>query len=290
MPSRVIVLTNPSKPDAVAARPGVERVVASHAELIASVDADPIESPDGLDQADLAIVLGGDGTLLTQTRRLLGSGLTMLGVNFGKLGFLAEFDIASFEQHAPSVLNGGAVTRDLGLLRIELVRAGETRFESIAINECVVTAGPPFRMIEMCLGVDGGRGPTVSGDGMIVSSPIGSTAYTLSAGGPILAPDADAMAVTPIAPHTLAFRPFVVSGASTVEIELLRVNEDSCGGGTTLVLDGQLPTRLEQGDRVRVGRDTRTVRFVRNPDADYWQTLIDKLGWAKPPTHRNGAV
>ncbi|MEM1329968.1 MAG: NAD(+)/NADH kinase [Planctomycetota bacterium] len=286
MSRRVVVLTNPSKPDAVEARQIVERIVREHAELVASEDASLDGPPGAASDAEIAVVLGGDGTLLTQTRRLLDAGLTMLGINFGKLGFLAEFDVESFEKQAPAILDGGAITRTLGLLHVELVRNGSTAFAQEAINECVVTAGPPFRMIDLALRVDQGRGPVVSGDGMIVSSPIGSTAYTLSAGGPILAPDADAMAVTPIAPHSLSFRPFVVAGCSTVEIELLRINDDECGGGTTLVLDGQIPTRVQAGDRVRVSRSDKTIRSIRNPEADYWQTLIDKLNWALPPTPR----
>ncbi len=158
--------------------------------------------------------------------------------------------------------------------------------ESLALNDAVVTAGPPYRMIALTIRIDGQPGPQVAGDGLIVATPIGSTAYNVSAGGPIISPDVSAMVVTPIAPHSLSFRPIVVAGSSTIELTLDRVNDqddlDGPAGGTSLVLDGQLAVRLHAGQRVLIRQNPRQARFVRNPRSSYWHTLIDKMRWAAP--------
>ncbi len=152
----------------------------------------------------------------------------------------------------------------------------------MAINDAAITAGPPFRLISLSLSIDGQRGPSLVGDGLIVSTALGSTAYNLSAGGPILSPRVDAFAVTPIAAHSLSFRPVVVSGDSRIEIRVERANADD-SHGTTLVLDGQSTTRLEAGDRIVVLRHALGVRLVQNTRSDYWARLISKLNWATTP-------
>ena len=287
MGRRVLVIVNRSKPEAAAAEAEVIGLVRAHGSLVGVHDS---RQPDELPAeagVDLVAVLGGDGTLLGQTRRLLDRGVPMLGVNFGKLGFLAEFDLAGLRDDASAVFGSGTlVCHEVRLLKACVARDGVERFEGVAVNECVVTAGPPFRMIDLAVRIDGGRGPTAMGDGVIVSTPLGSTAYNLSAGGPILTPDVDGIAITPIAAHSLSFRPIVVGGSSTIELALERVNEDGRGGGTTLVLDGQVQCRLLAGDRVRIARDGRTVRFVRNRRASYWDTLIGKFRWAAAPVPR----
>ncbi|MBL8885431.1 MAG: NAD(+)/NADH kinase, partial [Phycisphaerales bacterium] len=162
---------------------------------------------------------------------------------------------------------------------------GRPRFESIAANDCVLTAGPPYRMIRMALSIDGNVGPTVSGDGLIVSTSTGSTAYNLSAGGPIVSPELDAIAITPIAAHSLSFRPVVVPLSSRVNIIVTRVNNDD-GHGTTLVVDGQVLTQLSEDDAVEISRHDRRALLVRNPHTSYWSTLITKLRWAEAPRLR----
>lgn len=285
MGRRVLLLVNKDKPGAVEAAGAVRALIVKHGELVDEQDASVgAPAPECCGEADLAVVLGGDGTLLGQARRLIGAGVPMLGVNFGKLGFLAEFDMDALEAQAAGVFGSGSLdVRDLHVLRAEVCNGDtEPRFSGVAINEAVVTAGPPFRMIDLDVRIDGQTGPTSSGDGLIIATPLGTTAYNLSAGGPILTPDADGIAITPIAAHSLSFRPVVVGGSSTIELELTRVNEDN-GGGTTLVLDGQVQARLHAGDRLTVRRDERTVPFVRNPDASYWRTLVGKFRWAAAP-------
>ncbi|GIK18842.1 MAG: NAD(+)/NADH kinase [Leptolyngbya sp. PLA2] len=265
-------------------RPLIERF----GRLVGVADAnDHATSLDGRG-ADLLVVLGGDGTLLSMARRTVMHGVPLLGVNLGRLGFMAEFDLASLASHAASLF-GDAPLRlhELALLHAS-VRApdGSTRFEGLALNECAITAGPPYRMIELALSIDGRPGPIVSGDGLIVSTPTGSTAYNVSAGGPIVAPGVGAFAITPIAAHTLSFRPIVVPDSACVEIAALRVNYDARGNGTTLVLDGQVQTSLAAGERVILARNGRGVRFVRNPDGSFWATVIEKLHWAAQPRMR----
>jgi NAD+ kinase len=142
-------------------------------------------------------------------------------------------------------------------------------------------------MISMGMRIGREDGPSVTGDGLIVSTPTGSTAYNVSAGGPILSPELDALVITPIAAHTLAFRPVVVPFATRVELTMLRLNRVESGHGTTLTLDGQISVPLAEGDRIVLSRDERAIRFVRNPLGSYWATLIDKLHWGAAPRMRS---
>jgi NAD+ kinase len=294
------VLVNRSKAEAVRDAGEVRAIIERFGTWLGEADAvagDSLDDPRAA-PADLLVVLGGDGTLLSQSRRCLSLGKPMLGVNFGKLGFMAGFDLPALRQGAAAIFGGGELdVRAHWLLRVEVIGGGAgaaSRFSGIALNDCVITAGPPYRMIRLELRIDADAGPEISGDGIIVSTPTGSTAYNLSAGGPILAPTLDAMAVTPIAAHSLAFRPIVVEGSSVIEIIARQINEQAeggagagtPGGGTTLVLDGQVQTRLDRGDRIRVSRNSLQARFVRNPRAGYWATVIDKFHWAAAPKVR----
>ncbi len=287
MSRRVLMLVNRDKPDSAEVAASVRALIEGHGTLAAELDAVVDPAPPPTHGADLVVVLGGDGTMLSQARRCAGLGLPMLGVNIGKVGFTAEFDVEGLSAQAGSLFGGG----ELPLREVVLVEVsvnGEP--VGLALNECVVTAGPPFRMIDLSLSIDGEPGPTVAGDGMIVSTPVGSTAYTLSAGGPILAPSVDALAITPIAAHSLSFRPIVVPGASVIELRVGRVNRDGpgCEGGTAVVLDGQVARLLHAGDVVRVSRHGVPARFVTNPAVSYWSTLVRKLHWAVQPLERKG--
>lgn len=298
MSRRVLLLVNRTKPDASSATTELRALIARHGACVAELEAEPgapaLTSRGG---ADLIVVLGGDGTLISQARRCADLGVPILGVNVGRLGFLAEYDLPSLREQAPYIFGDDPLpTRELHMLRAEVLgRDGVTRrFSNVALNECVVTAGPPYRMISLAISIDGTEGPSVTGDGLIVSTPTGSTAYNVSAGGPILHPEMDAHVITPIAAHSLAFRPVVVPARSRIEIEMLRVNRlaGSAGGdqamaGTALTLDGQISAALLEGDRIVISRDPRPVPFVRNPLGSYWATLIDKLHWAAVPRVRS---
>jgi NAD+ kinase len=282
-----LLLFNPDKPAAATAAADVRSFAALHGRVLGVLPAcAETPPPPEADGADLVVVFGGDGTLLSQARRFAGRATPILGVNLGRLGFLAEFSLESLISQAAEIFGSAPLKlRDVSMIRTEVARARGTgeAFSGDALNEVVVTAGPPYRLISLSLCIDGHVGPTLWGDGVIVSSPLGSTAYNLSAGGPIVAPDVDALAITPLAPQSLAFRPVVVAGTSTIELTLRRGNRDQAGQGTALVLDGQTHVALDDGDVVRLHRGAPTLRFVQNPLSDYWARLTGKLNWAASP-------
>lgn len=283
MPRSIILAVNRSIPGAGGAADEVRALIERHGTLIAECDtteAPPSETTD----VDLVVVLGGDGTLLSTARQFAARNLPLLGVNLGKLGFLAEFDMRSLRAQAASLFgNGPIVVRRAMRLRANVhTRTGAIAHTGVALNEAVITAGPPFRMIEFRLRIDGRDGPAGSGDGLIVSTPTGSTAYNVSAGGPIVAPEVDALTITTLAAHSLAFRPIVVRGESTIEIIIDRAN-DAGDAGTSLVLDGRDLVRLHGGETITLCRHDQHAMFVENPDASYWSTLIEKMHWAAVP-------
>ncbi|MCA9304156.1 MAG: NAD(+)/NADH kinase [Phycisphaerales bacterium] len=285
MPRSVVLIVNHRKPRAAEALREVRGLIEQHGKLVAQLEADehePIPTNGGV---DLVIALGGDGTILSAAGRCLQLGCPLLGVNMGKVGFMAGYELESFRAAAPVLLgNGELTTRRVRALHADVVGAdGTPRCSAVALNEFVVTAGPPYRMITLDVSVDNAPGPSVSGDGLIVSTPLGSTAYNVSAGGPIVAPGVDASILTPIAAHSLSFRPIVVPASSEIRITIESVNafEDA---GTTLMVDGQVHDRLHEGDIMRVRTGEEIVEFVIDPSVSYWQTLIGKMHWASAPS------
>ncbi len=260
----------------------VRRLIETHATLVAEIAADDSTLPASV-QADLAVALGGDGTMISQARRLSEQRIPLAGVNLGRLGLLAEFDWPMLQKHAAIVFGPHAPVHEHLMLDVAVLDTDLKEVErQKAINDCVITAGPPYRMIELEIGINGNEGPTLTGDGVIIATPIGSTAYNVSAGGPIVQPTLDAMIITPIAAHSLAFRPIVVGTGGDVEVEVVRAN-----AGTTLVIDGQSMISLTRGQRVRVSRHHERARFVANPSNTYWNILLQKMRWAAPPTYRD---
>ncbi len=291
MGRRVALLVNRSKADAAAAEEEVRRLIEKHGRLVFDDDISARDRLREHGEVELVVSLGGDGTILSLVDVAAPMDIPLLGVNLGKLGFLAEFDLDALRAHAAELFGEGTLhERRLGRLEAKVVArgSGTPRFCGHALNDVVITAGPPYRMIAIGLSVDGGPGPEVSGDGMVVSTPTGSTAYTLSAGGPILAPEVRAMVITPIAAHTLSFRPIVVDADSTIELRMDRINRED-GHGTQLLLDGRPDTRLDEGDRVIIRRNG-SVRFVRNEAQSYWATLVGKLRWAQAPRFRQSGA
>jgi NAD+ kinase len=290
MGRNVILFVNYRKPRVREVLDEVRALVEHHGTLIDECDAEA-DIPETAKKADLFVVLGGDGTIIGQARKCAGMRTPMVGVNLGRLGFLAEFDLDAFRHHASELISGDDLQVENRLmLDVKVHRDGELVHDEICLNDCVVTAGPPFRMIEIGIAVDRENGPTLTGDGVIVTSPTGSTAYSLSAGGPIVSPGLEAMAITPIAAHSLAFRPIVVNADSHIELLMTDVNriEDTKGGcaGTTLVLDGQVMHPLVGGERISITRSACALSLVRNPRMNYWRTLVQKLHWAVAPSRR----
>lgn len=249
----------------------------------ARILANCMDSPcsiDVLKQADYAVVFGGDGTLLSAARQLCESKIPVIGVNVGKLGFLAEFSIEELLEQFDRIASGQAVIEERMVLQCSLYRRGQPIFSSTAVNDVVITAGAPFRMIEFQVTIEGQPLAGCIGDGVIVSTPTGSTAYNLSAGGPILAANLSAIVLTPICPHSLSFRPIVIPADRRIEIALLRVNQQS-----SLLLDGQLQSQLELEDRIQVRKHDGRFLVVNNPLRTQWDTLAFKLHWAGKPRY-----
>jgi NAD+ kinase len=293
MTRSAVLIVNPRKPRAVDGGPEVRALIEQHGSLVAEFKSTEIK--EGLPgmlgghPVDLIIVMGGDGTILSAARAGLNLGVPLLGINTGKVGFMAGYELAAFRQDAEGILGGDVLHthQHRTLHGTVLDRDGQTRYDAIALNEMVVTAGPPYRMITLDLRIDSQPGPTVSGDGLIVSTPLGSTAYNISAGGPIVAPGVDSCVITPIAAHSLSFRPIVLHAETPVDIAVRSVNSME-EAGTTLLIDGQGHHRLNQGDTVRIRAGERSVRFVSDPRVSYWRTLLGKMHWASTPTGRIG--
>ncbi len=313
MPRSILLIVNRRKPRVVAALSQVRSLLNEHGRIAAELDAGgpPLTQNPG---ADLVMILGGDGTFLAESRRCVDLGLPLIGVNFGNLGFLAEFDIDALHHHAGTLLDDGPLDcRTRMLIRAEVFledgvgRGVRPDFTGLAVNDCVVTAGPPFRMIEIGLRIGGDDGPSIKGDGVIVSTAVGSTGYSVSAGGPIVSPEIDALCITPIAAHSLSFRPIVLSGDASIELVMHRVNPPpmppsgratdtvatsdpaaTANLGTTLVLDGQVLFPLRGRERIKLQKHDKPIRIIRNPDTTYWRTLVRKMHWAVTPGRAPG--
>ena len=233
-----------------------------------------------LRQADLAVVFGGDGTILGAARTLCQTSVPVVGVNVGNLGFLAEFSIEELIDQFDRIISGNALIEKRMILHCDVMRQGHEIFAYTAVNDAVITAGAPFNMLELKLSVQGQKLAVCIGDGLIVSTPTGSTAYNMSAGGPILSANLSAIVVTPVCPHSLSFRPIVLNAEHQLKIEPLRVNEQ-----TTLLLDGQMQQRLMKNDIVAIRRHQGQFLVVNNPLRTQWDTLATKLHWAQKPRY-----
>jgi NAD+ kinase len=278
---RALLIVNHDKPEAARTAEAIRPIVARHA----SVEViEALEEPLAAAWAfDFAVVVGGDGTLIAQARRLLDFGKPIVGVNAGRLGFLAEFDASDLEKHAGLVFGAKPPLRERMLLAVEVERASGVRESGTAINDAVITAGAPHRMIEMSLRIDDDdTGVDIIGDGVIIATPTGSTAYSASAGGPIVHPDVGGVTITPICAQSLAFRPVVVRSSDPIALVMRRVND-----GTCVVLDGQRYISLGRGDTVRMREHARKALFVANPSNRYWDALRAKMKWAAPPSYRS---
>ncbi len=219
------------------------------------------DCPTGvLNEADYAVVFGGDGTILSAARDLSETDVPVIGVNVGKLGFLAEFSVEELKQLFGRIINGEMLIEKRMIIKCCVGNGQKEIFCSTAINDVVITAGPPFSMIDLNIAVRGQSPAGCISDGLIISTPTGSTAYNLSAGGPILSANLSALVITPICPHSLSFRPIVISDASEIEIQPQRIND-----GTTITLDGQVSSKLNIGDVIKVQRHSGSFAVVNNP-------------------------
>ncbi|HZN25707.1 MAG TPA: NAD kinase [Burkholderiales bacterium] len=224
-------------------------------------------------RSDLAIVLGGDGTMLNIARTFAPYDLELVGVNQGRLGFLTDISLDTMFETIGGILEGQYVTEDRMLLEAEIVSAGERVFNVLAFNDVVVSKGVKGSMIEFDVLIDGEPIYTQRSDGLIVATPTGSTAYALSSGGPIVHPSLSVIALVPVCPHTLTNRPIVISSDCTVEIVVLSAHDPRAH------FDSHSHHELQEGDRVRVRRYAHNIRLLHPVGHSYYAMLRQKLNW-----------
>lgn len=263
--------------------------IAAHAEIV-SEEYGPLEELpcwSTVAEADFAIVLGGDGSILRAAYRMGEFQLPVLGVNLGKLGFLAAIPPEELAEMLPQVCQGRCRVIDHLMFQCEVTRDGELLARRQGLNEVAILGGPPFSILTMDLYIDAELATTYSCDGLIVATPVGSTAHSLSAGGPILRKSLQAFVISPISPHTLTVRPVVDDASRVLEIQVRQPNQ-----ATSVVVDGRLVTQLTENDRVRVARAAASFRMIEVGQHGYYRTLREKLGWGGyfPASQRSAAA
>lgn len=225
--------------------------------------------------ADLALVVGGDGTMLSAARELVRHRVPLAGVNQGRVGFMTDIALSEMRASVASLLDGQYAIEERTLIEAEIRREGKPVMRTLALNEAVVGRGSQGRLIEFELYLDGEYVYTLRADGVIVATPTGSTAYALSAQGPILHPSVPAFALVPLNPHTLSARPVSVSDRCTIEIVLVRARDARAH------FDGFALNDMGQGDRLVLRRSDDVIRFVHPPGYSYFGMLREKLRWSE---------
>jgi NAD+ kinase len=235
---------------------------------------------EGETSADLAVVVGGDGSMLAAARELVRHKVPLVGVNLGRVGFMTDIGHDDMESGIGAILDGNYTIEERTLLDAEIRRGEGTVLRTIALNEAVVGKGSQGRLIEFELWLDGEFVYTLRADGMIVCTPTGSTAYALSAQGPILHPAVPALALVPLNPHTLSARPVSVADRCMIEIRLVRALDAQA------YFDGVAHADLAEGDRLTLKRSADVLRFVHPPGYRYFATLREKLHWSEAPLRK----
>jgi NAD+ kinase len=225
--------------------------------------------------AELAVVLGGDGTMLNIARVLAPFDVALVGVNQGRLGFLTDISVDTMHETIGAILDGKCVTEERMLVAAEVFSGGSKVFSVLAFNDVVVSKGLKGSMIEFETRIDGRFLYALRGDGLLVATPTGSTAYALSSGGPIIHPSLSAMALVPICPHTFSSRPIVIGGDSTVEITIRSAADARAH------FDSHSHYDLSNGDRIVMRRYEHTIRLLHPAGHDYYRMLREKLHWTE---------
>ncbi len=227
-------------------------------------------------QAEMILVLGGDGTLLSVARLVGDHKVPILGVNLGGLGFLTEITLEEIYQVLDRVVQGDFITAERVVLDVSVIRKGKKMAEFTVLNDAVINKGALARIIDMETTISGEYLTTFKADGLIISTPTGSTAYNLSAGGPIVYPSLHCIVITPICPHTLTNRPIVVPDDVEIRATLKTRQEE-----VILTLDGQQGFPLEVGDVVEVRKSNVGILLIKSPDRHYFEVLREKLKWGE---------
>lgn len=279
-PIRLLVLARDESPRVQSALQDLEPFLRSRTgvELVGIVTTD--DGASHIPEADLALVLGGDGAILRACRQLAHEQIPLLGINLGRLGFLADLSPDELRNRMDAIERREFQVVHHLMFRCELHRSDGTVQRTLGLNETAVMTGESLAMIDIELAIDDQPVTTYSADGLIISTPVGSTAHNLSAGGPILRQDLDAFVITPICPHTLTNRPLVEGADVTFT---LRVPE--APRGVMLVVDGQVKEPIGPDDRVTVRKANVTFQLARVPGHSYYGTLHRKLGWGGQPRY-----
>jgi NAD+ kinase len=248
----------------------------SHLSVIDISDEDELKNVS----ADLVFVFGGDGTILSASRKLYNKQIPLIGVHLGKFGFLAELTLQDINDSLERICSGEYVVSQRMLLTCKVIRSKQVINETVGLNDAVISRTSLSRLISIKLYVNEKIVTTYSCDGLIVSTPAGTTAHSLSAGGPIVTPDMEAFAITPICPHTLSNRPLVVSGSSTIEME--QISESK---GIGLTVDGQVYFDVKAGDRVVIEKAEKKLQLIDTQTRTFYDVLREKLNWRGQPAY-----
>jgi len=274
---KVIIVGNRAKEAVHKAVAEVEPWLAERVQV--QVDLD-LEAPVEEDAVDFALVLGGDGTVLRAARRLAPCGVPLLGVNVGKFGFLTETNAEDCKTVLTDVLDGRCTLAERMMLACVLERDGGAALSTVGLNDVVVGRTSLSRIITLDVEVDGETMTTYRADGLIVATPVGSTAHSLAAGGPILHPHMEALIVAPICPHTLSNRPLVLPADLKLTIAPREWAERPA-----LTVDGQVNEELREGDLVRVHKAPRPLKLIQTGRNAFFSTLRNKLDWRGQPLY-----
>ncbi|TWT49092.1 putative inorganic polyphosphate/ATP-NAD kinase [Rubripirellula amarantea] len=269
---RVVILGVPDRERVRAELKRLRPAIAERADIVAEDLEFKYDFSTG--EADLVIVLGGDGSILQSARQMGNHQIPVLGVNCGRLGFLAALSPDDFLDAWPRVCDGEFTIVDHLMLDTTLIRRGEVHAKQLALNEVAVLGGPPYRILEMDLYADGHLATRYRCDGLIIATPVGSTAHNLSAGGPILRRTLQAIVISPISPHTLTYRPLVDSADSIFELRVTEPNDS-----TGLVIDGRILSEILPEDRIRIERADTTFQMLSVAGQNDYRALREKLGW-----------
>lgn len=280
-PLRILILARDDSAKIVAVRAKVEALVASNPGTEAVWSGVMAELDPGDVEADLAITLGGDGAILRAGCMMGRQQIPLLGINLGRLGFLADLTQSEFEASFDRIAAREFNVVEHLMFECDIRHADGKSETHLGLNEVVVASAASLTMLDVQLAIDGRDVTTYSGDGLIIATPIGSTAHSLSAGGPILRQDMQAFVVTPICPHTLTVRPLVDRADSEYTMKFPRLPE-----GAMLVIDGQIRRALSPEDTIVVRKADVSFRLAKVPGHSYYTTLYRKLGWGGQPRYR----
>jgi NAD+ kinase len=281
--TRVGVIAKPNEPRATALAIAIAKWAAKYGlsllvdEALSGAPAPAVVASHQsiAEESQVLIVLGGDGTMIASARLVAGRGTPVLGINLGSLGYMTEFSVEDVDAALERVAQGNYEVENRTMLDWCITRDNCNTAHDSVLNDVVLNKSALARVIEIGCRIGGAEVTTYRADGLIVSTPTGSTAYNLSAGGPIIYPKTSAISIAPICPHTLTNRPIVLPDSVEIELHLITREQD-----VMLTSDGQIGFRLLGGDSVRITKSSKTFDMIRPVDRDYFQILRDKLKWS----------